>query len=181
MGKDNKAKRAAKSKAKKKAAVKKKQRHLEVIGQPRKCRECTVCCTVFGVDELDKEPWTDCEHRTDAGCSIYADRPKYCRTFYCLWQTGLGEMEHRPDKIKVVFAPTNGILRATGQQEIQAYEVEPGAFDTAPVLILVQKLMKKGALIIGHVYGEPKKKRLMGNPVKVAKAKAILAESGLIQ
>ena len=180
MSKDNKAKRAAKSKKKKKAAAKKKQRHLEVLGQPRKCNGCTVCCTVFGVDELDKQPWTDCEHRCEEGCGIYESRPKLCKTFYCLWQTGLGDMEHRPDHLKVVFAATNGILRATGQREIQAYEAEPGAFDTAPFLILVQRLRRNGALIIGHVYDSPNEKRLMGNPAKVAQAKKILAESGVI-
>jgi hypothetical protein len=75
----------------------------------------------------------------------------------------------RPDKLGVVFAPTNGKTEFTGQEEVQAYEVVPGAFSRGDVVRLAQTFVNKGMLVIGHVYGGGKL-RFMGPPDKVAKA-----------
>jgi hypothetical protein len=166
VGKNNKEKRRAKKK--KKEAQRKR---LPMAQQVRPCDECTECCSVFGVEEIDKEPWVPCDHLSSAGgCSIYETRPTHCRGFYCLWQTGMGGAGDRPDKLGVIFAPTNGRTDFTKQVEVQAYEIEPGAFDKPQVVMLSQRFVDRGKLVIGHTFGG-KTYRFMGPADKVAKAR----------
>lgn len=119
----------------------------------RKCGGCVVCCSVFGVEEIQKDPWTGCPNLNSTGCLIYQDRPAKCREFYCLWQGGLGDMGQRPDRLGVVFAHTNGKTEFTRKMEYQAYEVKPGAFGDAKVIALAKSLARSSKLIIGHRYG----------------------------
>lgn len=165
MGKNNQQKRAAKKRSR--AAKKKK---LPMANSVRPCDGCTECCSVFGVEEIDKEPWIPCDHLTNQGCGIYLTRPKYCRTFYCLWQSGLGAAEDRPDKLGVIFAPTNGKTEFTKQLEIQAYEIELGAFNNPRAVMIAQRFVNKGKLIIGHTF-DGHSFRFMGPDDKVAKAR----------
>ena len=72
----------------------------------RRCGDCTECCKVMDVKELDKELFQDCEHRTDKGCSRYGTRPEACMRWYCGWAAGLGKGSCRPDKIGVVWDGT---------------------------------------------------------------------------
>lgn len=73
----------------------------------RACGKCAECCTVMGVDELDKPMWTRCLHLAGVrGCSIYDERPEGCRKFDCLWRFGLGSNRSRPDKCGIVFVLT---------------------------------------------------------------------------
>ena len=165
MGQNNKEKRKAKKKVKEA-----KRKSLPMADQVRPCNGCTECCSVFGVEEIDKEPWVPCDHLSHEGCGIYTTRPKYCRTFYCLWQNGMGTQADRPDKLGVIFAPTNGKTEFTKQQEIQAYEIEPGAFDRPAVAMLSQRFVDRGKLVIGHTYGG-NTFRFMGPSDKVIKAR----------
>ena len=165
MGKNNKEKRKAKKK--KKDA---QRRRLPLASKVRPCDGCTECCAVFGVEEIDKEPWVPCDHLTHEGCGIYTTRPKHCRGFYCLWQTGMGAQSDRPDRLGVIFAPTNGKTEFTKQQEIQAYEIEPGAFDKPQAVMLSQRFVDKGKLVIGHTHGGGSY-RFMGPSDKVSKAR----------
>lgn len=77
-------------------------------GEPsRPCGKCTVCCTVMGVDEMDKPMWTRCpDLSATRGCSRYDTRPEGCRKFDCLWRRGLGSNRARPDKTGLVFILT---------------------------------------------------------------------------
>lgn len=165
MGKNNQEKRKAKKKIK--LAKRKK---LPIASQVRPCDGCTECCSVFGVEEIDKEPWVPCDHLSHEGCGIYTTRPKYCRSFYCLWQNGMGGASDRPDRLGVIFAPTNGKTEFTRQQEIQAYEVEPGAFNKPQVVLLSQRFVDRGKLVIGHTY-DGESLRFMGPADKVAKGR----------
>jgi hypothetical protein len=164
VGKNNKEKRKAKKKVKDS-----KRRSLPVATQTRPCDGCTECCSVFGVDEIEKDPWIPCDQLSHEGCSIYETRPKQCRGFHCLWQSGVGTQDDRPDRLGVIYAATNGRTDFTRQQEIQAYEIEPGAFDEPRVVKLSQRFVDKGRLVIGHTY-EGETFRFMGPPKKVAKA-----------
>lgn len=51
------------------------------------CGSCTLCCTVMKVTTQTavKPARIRCEHCTDRGCAIYADRPEVCATFQCFW------------------------------------------------------------------------------------------------
>lgn len=66
----------------------------------RACGECTMCCTILKVDTADirKPAGTRCVHLAAHGCSIHADRPHICRTWFCAWRRveGLPD-EARPD------------------------------------------------------------------------------------
>ena len=91
------------------------------------CGDCTMCCKLVGVQELDKPRDTWCEHcEIGKGCSIYEDRPQSCDDFECLWLQSQSKSdpmgEHlRPDRCKVV-------LGATTKGNVQAF-VDPGRAD----------------------------------------------------
>lgn len=170
MGRNNQERRKAK-----KAAREKKRVSLPMAPSVRPCDGCTVCCSVFGVEEINKPVWTKCEHLSDRGCGIYDTRPTHCRGFYCMWQNGLGTAGERPDKLGVIFAPTNGKTDFTGEMEIQAYEVVPLAFNKPEVVKLAKTFGDRGKLVIGHCYGG-KEYRFVGPPDKIAKAQRALGE-----
>jgi hypothetical protein len=55
-------------------------------GGPRACGECTLCCKLFILPELDKAAGVWCKHRVDGkGCAIHDRRPNSCRVFQCAW------------------------------------------------------------------------------------------------
>ena len=69
-----------------------------------KCGECTVCCTLSVVKEINKEAWEECKHCiSNVGCSIYDTRPKDCRDFECAYLETNANIELRPDKCNVMF------------------------------------------------------------------------------
>jgi hypothetical protein len=52
----------------------------------RSCGTCTMCCKVYSIKELGKPAGKWCPHRVQAvGCTIYNDRPRSCREFFCSW------------------------------------------------------------------------------------------------
>src|SRR5579872_2984244 len=62
---------------------------LDRARSARACGDCDLCCTAPGIKELDKPPGVRCDKLCGApgqSCSIYADRPKVCSEFYCLWR-----------------------------------------------------------------------------------------------
>jgi len=172
MGANNQDKRRARKKARVARAKKAEARKASLpTVQVRPCNGCTACCSVFGVHEIEKQPWTDCQHQIETGCAVYQDRPAMCKSFYCLWQTGLGETFDRPDSIGVIFAPTNGKTPFTGEMEVQAYELHEGAALLSKPATIISRLVSKGALVIVHTHGGAKY-RLMGPEKKVADAAA---------
>ena len=84
----------------------------------RTCEDCTFCCKVMAVTELNKAPGVWCSDCVPGhGCKIYDDRPAGCRDFECFWlQSGNfpeGQRLHvmpeemRPDRVKAVFGGNN--------------------------------------------------------------------------
>lgn len=54
----------------------------------RACRECSLCCRILGVDEIDKPQNTSCPNcAVGGGCKIYESRPPGCRDFFCGYLT----------------------------------------------------------------------------------------------
>ena len=73
---------------------------LAEVRVTRRCGNCSLCCTVAGVQELEKPPFTRCRHLAAGhGCGIYPDRPTACREFKCGWLQGNFDERFRPDKI----------------------------------------------------------------------------------
>ena len=77
---------------------------LHII-QDRTCGECTMCCKLLTIRELDKPAgeWCKSAH-PGKGCGIYATRPQVCREFECMWlQEDSMPEELRPDKSHVIL------------------------------------------------------------------------------
>jgi hypothetical protein len=76
-----------------------------VSTERRACGECTGCCFLPAVPALGKPVCTLCVNaRGAAGCAIYAERPRECREYSCLWlSSDLGEAGDRPDHVGLMF------------------------------------------------------------------------------
>jgi hypothetical protein len=78
---------------------------VDLVAAPdRSCGECTLCCRLMGVEELEKPNDKWCVH-CKGGCQVYNVRPQTCRDFTCLWLAGALRIEDRPDKTGVVCVP----------------------------------------------------------------------------
>lgn len=71
----------------------------------RSCGDCSLCCKLLGIAELEKPAGKWCPH-CDPGkarCRSYDDRPMTCRTFACGWLVNeqFGE-EWFPARCKIV-------------------------------------------------------------------------------
>jgi hypothetical protein len=67
------------------------------------CGECTLCCTLLPIKELNKPMNTPCVH-CDKGCTIHATKPMSCSEFYCAYrQNDKAHISMRPDKCGVIF------------------------------------------------------------------------------
>jgi hypothetical protein len=141
--------------------------------QSRGCHGCTACCTVLGIAKLNKKAYVDCPHLYLGGCAIYPDRPPECRQFGCLWLNGWGTDAQRPDRLGVVLRSTLRPVRATGEVELQAYEITPGALWSDEVEAISAQLGADDRLIIGHLHNMANlhRYRLMGNQAKIRKVK----------
>lgn len=47
------------------------------------CRNCTLCCELPEIPELEKPTYQRCPSCVSAGCGIYEERPAVCQTFEC--------------------------------------------------------------------------------------------------
>ncbi len=90
----------------------------------RQCGECTVCCRVLPVIELNKPRYIPCEHLSCAGCGIYRDpkKPAICREFLCEWLVGNVPEQHRPDRLGVMlwFGGSEGRTKVLRVSEVRA-------------------------------------------------------------
>lgn len=71
----------------------------------RQCGDCSLCCKVLGIPELEKPKDLWCANfATGTGCRIYLDRPPSCRDFVCRWLTdaAMGP-EWKPSVCKMVI------------------------------------------------------------------------------
>ena len=73
----------------------------------RDCGDCTVCCEYMPIKVLAKSAFTPCANLVSPlkeceNCTIYAERPKVCREYSCMWVVGHGDDEDRPDRCDVL-------------------------------------------------------------------------------
>jgi hypothetical protein len=71
----------------------------------RVCGDCSVCCKVFPVPELDKPADTWCRHcQPGKGCGIYhQQRPKVCGDYTCMWLGSDLPENWKPNRCKFVM------------------------------------------------------------------------------
>jgi hypothetical protein len=70
----------------------------------RQCGDCSLCCKLLGVPEIDKPRGEWCRHCRpgSGGCSIYDDRPPICRGYLCAWLAGFIDDTWRPSDCGMV-------------------------------------------------------------------------------
>lgn len=111
----------------------------------RSCGECTVCCTVMEVKEINKPFRTTCSHLCMTGCGIYETRPGECAIYECLWLQGwYGNEESRPDKLGILL---NSVETGKGMV-IVAWEVWEKAAEGRKASYLLEKLSKLQPLVL---------------------------------
>jgi len=75
-----------------------------VTDRQRQCGDCSLCCKLLGIPELEKPKDVWCPNfLAGTGCRIYVDRPPSCRSFVCRWlsDTSMGP-EWKPSTCKMV-------------------------------------------------------------------------------
>jgi len=117
----------------------------------RSCGECRACCTVLGVDAVEKAAGEPCRHLRAKGskpCGIYATRPEECSSYECMWHAGLfGENRDRPDRMGLVIDAPGAMAESYLYRDVPfvvAREAWPGAASTgrgATVLYPISKQM----------------------------------------
>jgi len=72
---------------------------------PRPCDQCSLCCKVLGVSELQKVANQWCSYFAPGKrCTIYPTRPNECRQFQCGWSKSLEfDLSWRPDRAHFVI------------------------------------------------------------------------------
>jgi hypothetical protein len=113
---------------------------LEQSGSPsasRECGDCTLCCKLLGVKKISKPQGQWCQHcQIGKGCKIYAQRPKECEDFTCLWWAGLIPEELKPNKVHAVFTLTGETITVDAEYA--------NVFEQGPVKRYIDKLLKNG-------------------------------------
>ena len=108
----------------------------------RACDDCTLCCKVMALDELEKPAGSWCQNcKAGSGCKIYAERPIECRTFNCLWLIDERLGPHwKPNKSKVVLTTSEDGL------EIRCDPGFPDAWRKEPFRSQIYKWAEAGEL-----------------------------------
>jgi len=104
------------------------------------CGDCTACCTIFGIAELNKPQHVTCKHLRGSLCDIYEHRPKECAEYFCGWRQGfVTGTERRPDKWGVVFhRPAD-----TPVPSLHVYELVEGRSQDKDVQWAIAKFRKR--------------------------------------
>jgi hypothetical protein len=75
----------------------------------RACGDCTLCCKVMAIEELEKPAGRWCPNRNAArGCLVYANRPAECQSFSCMWLANeLLDERWKPNRSKLVLTTSD--------------------------------------------------------------------------
>lgn len=112
----------------------------------RKCGNCSACCTVVGVAELEKPANVRCEHlgKGKHACKIYDERPESCAGYQCYWTHGMASWQERPDKVGLIVDASPQLQAMWGRLAVQVREVWPGASRSKKGDKLIAKLAQEG-------------------------------------
>lgn len=82
----------------------------------RKCNECTLCCRLLPVLEVQKPANTTCRHQCSKGCRVYrTDKwPLSCGLWSCRWLTDESLPLQRPDRTHYVIDPIPDFIEING-------------------------------------------------------------------
>jgi hypothetical protein len=71
------------------------------------CGDCTACCTLSVVPELNKKAGQHCKYCVNNRCEIYGNHPQVCKDFECAFFQGGTNIKLRPDKCGIMFSKKN--------------------------------------------------------------------------
>ena len=141
---------------------------LKVLQSRASCGDCTACCTVLPITELNKPGCVTCEQLDEKrpGCSIYASRPKVCKEFECFWlidqkdSRSVLPAEFRPDLLGVLIMSTQ---RTAFGHTILAVETLPDGTKDERFRVFIGTLVEAGAIeaMVTIPYGQPDKRKLI--------------------
>ncbi len=106
----------------------------------KECGDCTLCCKIMSVPELNKPKDTWCSHVVKkGGCGIYETRPHACREFRCLWLKDAGiPADWKPNKAKFLMvdeSPTELVVHVEANF--------PGAWRKEPCLTALRTMAQQ--------------------------------------
>jgi hypothetical protein len=106
----------------------------------RTCGDCTLCCKVMAIEELEKPAGSWCQYcKIGSGCKRYAERPAECRTFNCVWLIDERLGPHwKPNKSKIVLTNSEDGL------EIRCDPGSPDAWRKEPLRTQISKWAEAG-------------------------------------
>ena len=94
----------------------------------RQCGDCSLCCKVLAIPELDKPKDQWCPNfAAGMGCTVYETRPPSCRDFACQWLSdpSMGP-EWKPSVCKLVLDTKPGMLVVHSDPAVsKPWRVEP--------------------------------------------------------
>jgi len=118
----------------------------------RRCGDCVICCTLFGVKELNKPMGVKCEHVCSTGCGIHPNWPIECREFECLWRSGVvGAEDQHPNKLGIMLTTWTDIQLGLF---FCVHEVIEGALQRSDVNILLNELASSMFLYVFSCDGD---------------------------
>lgn len=134
--------------------------NLRINKKPNECGECTLCCKLMAVNDLDpKKPVNEwCVHSTmKSGCKIYPDRPGSCKIFTCQWLSSNFPANLRPDRI-------HGVLTGAQDEKTLVIHEDPGYPGVASTRLkeIIDSFVRSGKNYVIVQTGE--KRRLIGPP-----------------
>ena len=110
------------------------------------CGECSACCTLSVVEELNKKAWEKCTHCINNGCAIYGNHPKVCKDFECAYLQGGSNIELRPDKCGIMFfKKTNRIFCGALVPDVPVSDIARGQIEAFKKQGYSVVLLKQGA------------------------------------
>jgi len=113
-----------------------------------KCGECTLCCTHYPIEELNKPANVACYNLCSTGCSIYDTRPKVCSDYECAWrQEEKVTIELRPDKSGIMFTKLD--------EQIMYGLVDPLNTPTNLGKQQIHEFLKQGYSVVMFDYNKP--------------------------
>jgi hypothetical protein len=111
----------------------------------RKCGECSLCCYVFLIEELGKDPYVSCNHcKHEGGCTIYSERPPVCKSYRCAWLAGEIPLRWKPSKI-------GALINAIDSPWVRVFEQRKGVvWNSKELRRFLATLISQGTICSVH-------------------------------
>jgi hypothetical protein len=156
------------------------------------CGDCTECCTVLAISELDKPVWKECMYqvrtvdktipqkdRLSIGCSIYNTKPAECSVYWCFFSGGMfgRDIKYRPDKLGLIV-DFRGAEESTADrlpiQFLQVWESRPNALKTPRAKEVIDSLGKKFPIVLRGYRLPLSKVQVLGSKDQIKRVVAFL-------